>query len=92
MTTFRKSAQFFVAGVGAVTGFAAVAFGHPDGFDGLAVGELKEVADGAVGGGELLLDSGESDGVAGFGELAAQGNWQGGELVEGRPALAVEAV
>ncbi len=35
---------------------------------------------------------GQPDGVAGFGELAAQEIRQGGELIEGRPALAVEAV
>src|SRR5271166_6287279 len=92
VSSARESFERFITGVGAVAGFTAVAFEHPDGFDGLAVGELEEVADGAVGGGEFLIDGRQSNGVAELGELLAQRLGKGGELIEARPALAVEAV
>jgi hypothetical protein len=88
----REVREFFIAGVGAVAGFATVTFGHPDGLDGLAVGKLKEVANGAIRGSELLFDGGQADGVAELGKLLTERDGQRGKLVEVGPPLAEEAV
>ncbi len=77
-------------GKGAVAAFAAVAVGHPDGLDGLAVGHADQVALGAVDGAGGLDDLGQSDSVALGGEGFAQGGGQGGDLVEGGDPLAVD--
>jgi len=58
----------------------------------LGVAKPKEVADGPVGGSELLFDDGLADGVVSVNELLAEGQGQDGELIEARPPLAVEAV
>ncbi len=82
----------FFGGLRAVAAFAAVAVGHPDGFDGLAVGHADEVALGAVDGAGGLDDLGQADGVALGGEGIAEGLRQGGDLVERGNSLAVEGV
>ena len=48
--------QFGVAHLGAVSGFASVAFRHPNGLDTLAVRELQQVTDGSVGRDKLSLN------------------------------------
>ena len=84
--------EFLITGIGAVAGFAAVAFGHPDSLDGLAVGKGEQIADGSVGGRELFFNYGLADGELGVNELLAEGQGQGGELIEARPPLAIESV
>ncbi len=73
----------------AVTGFAAVAFGHPDGFDALPVGEGQQVADGAIGGSELLLNPGQADDKTIFLKLAAEIQRQRSKLIQVLPLLPV---
>jgi hypothetical protein len=57
-----------------------------------AVGKREKIADGPVGGGELFFNDGLADGVVGVNELLAEGQGQGGELIEARPPLPVESV
>src|SRR5664280_765464 len=50
--------QLDISILGAIAGFSAVAVGHPHRLDTLPVGEPQQVTNRAVGGNELLLDSG----------------------------------
>ena len=58
----------------------AVALGHPDGLDALAIGEAKQVAHGAIGGDEALLDLRQAERIAFVGEALAQADGQCGNL------------
>lgn len=82
----------FLGGFGAVAAFASVAAWHPDGFDRLPVGEGDEVTLGSVDRLGGLGDLGEADLVPFGGEPVAEGDGEGGDLVEGLEVLAVEGV
>ena len=56
--------------------FHSVAIRHPNGFDGLAVGETDEVADGTVLGYKTLIDGRQSGAISLGRETRAQGFWQ----------------
>src|ERR1700733_9892072 len=73
---------FFFGGLGAVAALAAVASGHPDGLDGLAVGHADEVALGAVDGAGGLDELGQAYGVALGHHGFAQGLGECGDLLE----------
>jgi hypothetical protein len=81
-----------IAELGAVPRLAAIARGHPHGFDTLAIAESQQVADCPIGGDKLLLNLRHPHPIAGIGKLAPQGNWQSAELFEFRPPLPVQTV
>ena len=75
-----------------ISGFAAVAFRHPDRLDALAIGEPQQVADGAVHRFELFLD-GWQPGRESFGcQLLSKCERQIRKAVKLRPPLPVQAV
>ena len=77
-------------GLGAVAPFAAIAVGHPDGFDGLAVGHADQIAFCSVDGAGGLDDLGQAYGVALGCKVVAKGLGEGGGLVQRCNALAIE--
>src|SRR6185437_6050450 len=79
-------------GLAAVAELAEIAFGHPDGFDGLAVACVNEVTFGSVDGLKGVGNRGQANGVAGLGEALAKRFREGGQLIKGLDPLAVEGV
>jgi hypothetical protein len=79
-----------------IAGFAVVAFGHPDGFDGVcgrgASGDRYKVALGSVGGAESFGDAGKADGVSGLRELLPELFGERGEVVEGLGPVPVKGL
>ena len=84
--------QLLVAAFRAVAGLAAIAFGHPDGLDTLAVGERQQVAHGAIGGDKFLLDTRQADHESRRAQSLAEGLRQDGKAFHLWPPLPVQTV
>jgi hypothetical protein len=61
-----------IAGLGAISGFAAVSLRHPYSLHTLPIRECDEVPNRSILGHESLLDDGQTDGITLVYELAAK--------------------
>ena len=80
----------FRASFGAIAGLAAVAFRHPDGFDGLTIGKFDQVANRSIGRNELLLNCRKAERNTFLHKRGAKLFRQGRNLISGTDAFGVE--
>src|SRR5512146_964923 len=86
------SDAFLVTGIAAVALLTAVAFGHPNGFDALPIGEADQVADGAVRRDKTPAHLASAHAVALLAQPAAERGGQGRDLVQRCNSLTIKRV